>query len=156
MIQISKVRDFFIKHRIFFGILILLPLYHFLLAGGGVPFQVKEINYTFHAVDFSMGFCTKLLPGSIYRLLVGIYSREAVSVYLLFVYLFFVILLAVLAEQFMRKFESNPRAAITFIIFFLTGPLTFNIFAVELGMLDFYWVIFFLTGCLCLPLQVKR
>ncbi|MBQ3431899.1 MAG: hypothetical protein IJG23_03850 [Clostridia bacterium] len=151
-----KIRDFFFKHKIFFAVVALLPLYHFLIAGGGEVFQVKEINYTYHAVDFSMGFCTKLLPGSIYRMLVGVYTREAVSVYLLFVYFFFVILLAVAVEQFARKFKDSSVSCLIFIIFVLTGPLTFNLFVVELGMLDFYWVIFFIPACLCLHNKYLR
>lgn len=151
-----KIRDFFIKHKIFFAVAVLLPLYHFLIAGGGELFQVKEINYTYHAVDFSMGFCSRLLPGSIYRLLVGAYTRSAVSIYLLFVYAFFIIMLAVLVEQFVLSFKEYQRACLVFVILFLTGPLTFNLFVIELGMLDFYWAIFFLMACLCLQNKYLR
>lgn len=150
MIYINKTIKSIKHHKVFFLICIFLPVYHWLIANNAGWFEVKPINYAYHAVDYSMGFCSRMLPGAMYHSLVGIYSKSAVSIYLIVLYALFIIMLAVLLEQFALKFRQKQKVCFILLTFFLTGPLTFNLFVTELGMLDFYWALFFLMACLCL------
>ena len=150
MIYINKTIKFIKHHKVFFFICLFLPVYHWLIVNEARWFEVKPISYSYHAVDYSMGFCSRILPGEIYYRLVGVYSQTAVSVYLLFVYALFIIMLALLVDRFALKFCQKQKACFVLLIFFLTGPVTFNVLVSELGMLDFYWALFFLMACLCL------
>ncbi|MBQ4243348.1 MAG: hypothetical protein II702_00405 [Clostridia bacterium] len=98
-----------------------------------------------------MGFCTKLLPGALYRLLVGVYTKEALTVYLNILYMLFSALLAFLLEKFILYSPKEYRFESCIIsVLFLVGPLTFQMFQKILCMLDFYWVLFFAVGYILL------
>ncbi len=94
-----------------------------------------------------MGFCSRILPGAVYSLLVGNYSMKAVSVYLTVLYFAFVFLLSFLIEKFLQAFPDNPKTCLVLVVLFLTGPFTIEIFFKEFGMLDFHWALLFIISC---------
>ena len=77
----TKVKEKLYEHR--FGLFFFAV---FMVCGLGIldPLRIIEssgVSYSFYCADFSLGFCTKLLPGAIYNLLVGKYSEVAVTIY---------------------------------------------------------------------------
>ncbi len=150
MIPISKAIRFFNKHRVFFAVAVLLPVYHFLIVNNASFSRVTAIPFSFYAVDFSMGFCSGFLPGAIYNFFVGIPTEEAVNAYLFVLYFLLIVLVALLTERFALAFPENKKECAVILFLFLTGPFTFAMYAKEFGMLDFYWVLFFSLSLLFL------
>ncbi len=94
-----------------------------------------------HAVDFGLGFCSKLLPGAIYNLFFDSVGTVKTSVYLVILLIGFFAVLSLLLEKFILSVELQHRKTTLIILaFFLTGPSTFAIHIYYPGMLDMYWV----------------
>lgn len=137
-----KVKELIKKHKIFLLLVAFIYLYEFVVVSKCSAFIVDDILYAYHAVDFSMGFCTKILPGAIYNKLVGIYSYKAVSIYVNVIYFIFICLVAYLFEKFIKSVpEKYSFETFLIAVLFFTGPF-FSAFLCEFGMLDFYWALF--------------
>lgn len=104
---------------------------------------MSHSTHVFHLVDFSMGFCSRFLPGAIYNFLFDDLSVQAVSVYNFIIYIIFLILVAFLCAKLVNNSakESKP-AMLTTLLFFLTGPTIFSMLNFERGTLDHYWIYF--------------
>ncbi|MBR0414494.1 MAG: hypothetical protein IJI67_05460 [Clostridia bacterium] len=146
----SKIKSFVVKHKFFFIIYAFLFLYHFLVVNHAQWFAVDEMNYSFYCVDYSLGFHSEMLPGALYHLIVGIYTKEAVGAYLTVVYAVFFLMVAYLMDKFLIKFWDHRKASLTLVAFFLVAPFAFNVFIVQFGMFDFNWVFFFVLALVCL------
>lgn len=147
---IKRLLFFLNKHKVFFCLLIFMPLYHWLVVNNAKVFGVNEVVYPFFAVDYSMGFCEKFFVGELFHLLVGKYSLNAASAFVGVFYLLFIILLAYLAEKFVFAFPQNKRVSLVFLALFLSGPFSVGIFVKEFGMLDFFWAFLFFAAIACL------
>lgn len=103
--------------------------------------ETGTATYSFHAVDFSVGFCTKLLPGAIFNLLPGEISSTKIIIYeSILLILFFAALSVMLGKFIISSPEKYRKTAIILSFLFVTGPCTFSIYAYRIGMLDVYWV----------------
>ena len=133
-------------------------LYNFLITNGGHFWSGDLSTHTFHLVDFSVGFCTKLLPGAIYQGLFGKYtSQTATTIYETVLLLVFFGALAFVLEYILKREEGRDKEVAFFVmLLFLSGPCTFSIFTDELGMLDVYWVFFSLLFFVCLKSKWAR
>ena len=143
------------QHKIGIAFFVFLVLYEWLIVNNGVFWTVNPVTYSLYALDYSMGFCTRILPGAVYGALVGKYEVAPVNA---FVTVFFLLLLGALAF-FMERFfyaaaPKERKTCLVLVFLFLTGPFTFGILAHEFGMLDLYWVLFFAVGLFLL--QKKR
>ena len=122
-------------------------LFCFCYAGGGGLMIPNHISYSYHAVDYSMGFCTKFLPGALYNFIVGIYTKEALTVYLNILFAVSMVFIIFILEKFILMSPEEYRFECCIItVLFLTGPFTFSMFQKILCMLDYYWVILFALG----------
>lgn len=141
--MVCKTKNLFNNHKFSIFIFAFLLIYNFLIVNNFGFCKIDPITYTYHLVDYSLGFCTKLLPGAIYNAIFPTTDASVVNLYFNVLYHVFLIALALLAEKFLKKFESENRtAAFILIMFFITGPATFSIHSMELGMLDTYWLFF--------------
>ncbi len=119
-------------------------LYNFIIGNNFSFFEADKITYTYHIVDFSVGLCSKLLPGAIFNFL----FKEVLPwhVTLVETVLLFIVFAAVsyfIAELICSQTDAEIRKAmVIFSLFMVTGPATFSIFVQELGMLDVYWIYF--------------
>ena len=140
----ASVKPFFYEHRFFICAYLFLMLHAFLVPGEGMPWREDAAMYAFHIVDFSMGFCSRILPGAIYRLLTGgIYTQTAVYIYEAILISVFFIFLAVFFEKLIISSPVENRPIMAFLLFlFAAGPFSFSLFIRQLGMLDVYWVYF--------------
>ncbi|MBQ9880832.1 MAG: hypothetical protein IJM45_10415 [Clostridia bacterium] len=145
----------FVKHRYSVGVFAFLLLHSFLVSGGAKPWSNDFVTYSFHAVDFSMGFCTRILPGAVYKLLVGKWSMEAVNAFdSVFMILLFAVL-SVFCEKLILGVGKKDRLAFLLVVLlFLTGPCTFPMYIIELGMIDVWWVFF--TAAAVVLLSCRR
>lgn len=145
-------------HRYAFGAFLFLILYHSLIINRLEFWEVSEISYTYHIVDYSLGFRSQLLPGAIFY---GIFrehsSQTTAAIFDTGLILFFFFGLSFLLERFLQNVEKQYRqASIVLLILYLSGPFTFAIFTDELGMLDVYWLFFSLLFFLFLDKRVLR
>lgn len=102
---------------------------------------VDSITYAYHAVDFSMGFCTKILPGAIYNFLFKNTSAFTMNLWQTILFLLFLAAVSLMLQKVLYKYRDTKTFwLMTFL--FLAGPFTLSIFIVEFGMLDVYWVYF--------------
>ena len=106
------------------------------------PWKVSAITYSYHIVDYSMGFCSKFLPGAVFY---GIFGEkgtpQVATVCETVLLLLFFAALVFLVERFVLRAEQDLRTgALITALFFLCGPFTFAIYSYELGMLDVYWL----------------
>lgn len=117
-------------------------LYSFVIVGNCSVWEIDSDMYAYHAVDFSMGFCTKILPGAIYNFLFDELSYSKVAFYETVIIIILFVVISVLLEKVMLKMDLEHRkTGLILIFFFLTGPLTFSIYVYGLGILDVYWIV---------------
>lgn len=148
----AKQRNFLSSHRIAIGIFSVLVVYGLVVVRRCSLPTVEDVCYDFHAVDFSMGFCSKFLPGAIYNLFVKSPSPESATVYESVLLVLFYAAVSFLLERmvFIAPEKYRP-VAFVLLAFYLTGPATFAPYIYNLGMLDVYWL--FLSVPFILMLQ---
>lgn len=105
-------------------------------------FRVNDITYIYYTVDYSMGFCSRLLPGAVYSL-IGVYTEKAVSIYLTVLYMIFLFLCTVMIKRFIDAFKLEKRTAVIVSVLFVVGPFTAGMLIRQFGLLDFHWLLLF-------------
>lgn len=148
----SVIRNGIKRHKIGLACFAFLVLYEWLYVNNGALWSVNPVTYSLYVMDYSMGFCSRILPGAVYGALIGKYAYRPISA---FVTVFFLLLLAAIA-YFMERFftaagPGDRKTCLALMFFFLSGPFTFGILTREFGMLDLYWLLFFAVALLLLP-----
>lgn len=126
---------------IFFSLLIVV--YNFVVTAELRPTQLSDVCYPYFLVDFSMGFCSKLLPGAIYNFFFDNTSRVAVFTYNTVIFIAFMLIISIMLEKLMLKTEEKYRTSMFFLsILFLTGISIFPMCVYKMASLDSYWMYF--------------
>ncbi len=137
----AKVKRLLAAHRVFFGLFAFLIVYEILVGNHLAPWRVNEHFITFYAVDFGLGFCSRFLPGAVYRLLFRETSVKTASLFAGVLLLVFFIVSCLLLEKLILHTPKEHRLVCLFcVLLFLTGPASVSLFVRWLGVLDFYWV----------------
>ena len=137
------LKKFYLKHKYFFYIFLFIILYEVVVVGKCSGWQVSSMGYSFHALDYSLGFASTILPGAIYHFLFGAIKEPQLSVYVTTLYVALFFLVALFLEKWILSVkEENRNVGWLLIFLFLAGPCTFSVFVTSLGMLEFYWVLF--------------
>ncbi|MBE6785495.1 MAG: hypothetical protein E7538_04550 [Ruminococcaceae bacterium] len=138
----TKVKEKLYEHRfalIFFGILLACSIIDFQNVYSGID---TGLTYSIYAVDFSFGFCTRLLPGAVFNFLFNDISVNKVCFYMIALLIFCLISVSKFAEDFIDRFNKENRKqgivialflVLTFFICFSAGDF--------LDILDFHWII---------------
>ena len=137
----TKIKSLCEKHyySVFFFLFILV--YSCIVPGGLRPWETIEVTRCFHAVNYSMGFCSRFLPGAIYNFIFGAVDETTLNLYLSVLMVVFFFVLSLFLERFILSVDREYRfVAMIVMLFFVTGPATFSIYIKVLGMLDVYWV----------------
>ena len=137
----NKIKSLAEKHyySVFFFLFIII--YSYVVPGVLQPWESVDVTQSFHAVDYSMGFCSRFLPGVVYQFLFGAVNEKTLNLYMTALMVLFFFGLSLVLEKFILAVNSEYRfAAMVILLFFLTGPATFSIYIHTLGMLDVYWV----------------
>ena len=147
----DRLKRFATGHRFFFGILAFALAYAFFVVGRCAPWRTGVVAYEFHAVDFSLGFGSFILPGQVYQWICGPVNETSLTVYHTALLLAFFVALAAFGERLLLSVEKKDRTlAGTLLFLFFTGPCTFSIFVTDLGMPEVYWVYLAALFFLCL------
>ena len=140
--NVNIIKKIWNKHYYSICFFVFLVCYSVVIPGQCQPWLASKVSLSFHAVDFSMGFCSKILPGAIYNIFFDDVSTFKVSVYetVLLVLLFLGV--SFIAEKFILQFPlKQQKTGVIIVLFLLTGPITFSNYVNELGMLDVCWII---------------
>lgn len=125
--------------------------YNFFVTASMNPMGLSDVCYPYFLVDFSMGFCSKLLPGAIYNFFFENTSKEAVFAFNTIVFLAFVFVILVLLKKLLLLHEGKNRTNIILLtVFFLTGISTFPMYVYKMGSLDSFWMYFTVLSVLFL------
>ena len=139
---VEKARKALASHWVFFASLLWIYGYNFAISGFR-PWKTDPVTFTFYTVDYSFGFCTKLLPGAVFNLITKDVSPRKVHVFCNVL-----LLLAMCGMCFMldRLYVGAPReykkTVLVVFGFFLTGTGGFSLLFKNFGLLDSFWIYF--------------
>ncbi|MBE6775110.1 MAG: hypothetical protein E7543_02855 [Ruminococcaceae bacterium] len=137
----TKYKAMLEKHYYSVFFFLFLLIYSCAVPGELKPWEIYGVTQSFHAVDYSMGFCSRFLPGAIYSFFFDSYDEQLMNIYLSVLMIVFFFILSIFLEKFMLNVASEYRLiALVILLFFITGPATFSIYIKVLGMFDVYWV----------------
>lgn len=143
--KIIEEEGFLKRHKYALLIFIFIFFYNFFFVNGGKPWQVDGYAYTFHLVDFSVGFHTEVLPGAIfYGLFKDHITQEMTSGYVFVLMVAFMLMLSVLLERVAKNLIKQQRMnALLLVLFFIVGQYTASDCFYWFGFFDMY--LFFLS-----------
>lgn len=149
----TKVKEKLYEHR--FGMFFFVVLIGYNVIANSMQWgEITDITYSYHIVDFSIGFCSKLLPGAICNFFLGEVTWEKLQIYLSILMVLCFILVAVLLEKTVLSEKKENRMQILIVIMFLlTGACTFSFHFEYLVWFDFYWLYF---SVLCFFVLMKK
>lgn len=151
MRTIEKIKTFTGKHYYGLCLLAFLFIYCAVIPTEGRPWIVNDATYSFYAIDFSVGFCSRVIQGALYNLIFRTPDYVTVSIYLIAIFIVTFGAVSFLAEKFIKSTDAQYRkSAIILTLFFLTGPATFAVLVPVFGMIDIFWVFSAALSILCL------
>ena len=142
----SKSPSRLYKSRYFIFLFAFILLYHIVVVKKFQLWQVDRFTYVHYLVDFSMGFCTKFLPGAVYNFLFrGDTAVWKVNLYNITLVLLLFLYVSYMLSKFITTQETAERrkSLLILFVFYLSGPCTFAMLTHELGILEIH--LFLLT-----------
>lgn len=137
----TTIKKIWNKHYFSISLFLFLLVYSVVIPGKLQPWKIFNSSLAFHAVDFSMGFCTKFLPGAIYNIFFDTVNYTLVSAYESVLLIIFFACVCFYLEKFLLSLKPEYRkTGIILSLLLITGPGTFSNYIVCLGMLDVYWL----------------
>ncbi len=134
-------KNFIEKYKYAIFIFLFIFVYNFIFVKGFAFPGVDRLTYHYYLVDFSLGFCTKLLPGAVFNAIASSTEPEVLNIYLGVIYHVFLVAVSVMLGKFISIFEDkNKLIAFVIVMFAITGPATFSIHIFRFGMLDTNWL----------------
>ncbi len=147
----ARIKSFCKNHIYAFTFFAFLVLYNFVVVLKCKLPVISGVVYSFHAVDYSMGFCSQILPGAIFKAIYGTISENKVLFHETVLMLLLFLAVAFFCERLFEKVAEEYRnTALIVMLFFLSGPGTFAAFIRDIGSLDIYWVFSATFFLLCL------
>lgn len=126
-------------------------IYMAVIPGNCKPWAVNDVTYCFYAIDFSVGFCSRVILGALYNLFVKAPSMLTVSIFLTVVFIITAGVISFLAEKVVSQLDAKYRkTAVIIFLFFFVGPSTFAMYLKIFGLIDFFWVFAAALSLLCL------
>ena len=137
----SRVKRFFVSHRVCFGLFVFVMAYQILVGNNLAPWRLNEHFITFYTVDYGMGFCSRFLPGAVYRLFSDQVNVSVLSAFSsAFLVLFFLALCFLLERVLLQAPRKEQTVCLFMILLFISGPASFTLFVKWLGVIDVYWI----------------
>ncbi|MBQ7654467.1 MAG: hypothetical protein IJS17_05285, partial [Clostridia bacterium] len=137
----TKKQNIIVRHKYMLAFLMLIAISLFIGGNDRLP-DCNKVTYSFHVVDFSIGFFSRILPSQIYLWIIRNPTYRSFWVYSMVVFYAVVVGTAYLLEKvFLRASDENKIAYGYIICLFCISGVIFQIFYRSLGMHDFYLVI---------------
>lgn len=131
----------FSRHKVMFCFFVFIILYECIFAWQFGKWTIGEYAYIYHAMDYSFGFVTRVLPGAVSHFLFGEVTVLKATVFETVLLLLFFGCLSWFLEKLYYRLEAKDRPyGLLLMSLFVTGPCSFGIYVKELGMLDAWWL----------------
>ncbi len=105
--------------------------------------EMESVLYGFYLVDYSVGFCTKLLPGAIYNALFSSTDATSIRMYTMTLFFAFLMGLSFCIVKFATSFDKDLRPKmLIFSLVLVCGISSVTFCGKYLEMLDTYWLLF--------------
>lgn len=141
MRKIKTIKSFANRHYYALCFFAFFILYLTIIPGDCKIWKIDDSTYSFFVVDFSIGFCSRILQGAIFNLFFDTANTTNVSIFWSVSFLFTAAVICFFAEKVILKTEPEYRkAAILTFLFFFTGPCTFAMHFKTIGLIEFFWV----------------
>lgn len=151
MRKIKKIKSFVNNHYYGLGFFVFLMAYLVIVPGDGKPWIVDDMSYSFYAVDFSVGFCSRILQGAIFNLFFDTVNATNISIYLSIILTTTFAVICFLAEKVVLSVDPKyRRSAIIIFLFFFIGTCTFSMHIKTVGIVDSFWLFAAALAFLCL------
>ncbi len=139
--KIKTVKSFVNRHYYSLCFFVFFVLYLSIIPGDCKVWKIDGSTYSFFVVDFSVGFCSRILQGAIFNLFFDTANTTNVSIFWSVSFLFTAAVICFFAEKVILKTEPEYRkAAILTFLFFFAGPCTFAMHFRTIGLIEFFWV----------------
>ena len=152
----NKKQTAFVYFISFFAFLL---LYNLIYVGKMHGWHINDITYTYHLVDFKMGFVSSFLVGEIYHIIFGgrVDPTEVNTFNIVLLLLIFAFVSFMLAQLISLKEDKRDRKALFILsMFFISGPYSFALYTRLLGTLDVYFVFLAVLFVMFLSNKVLR
>ena len=147
----QKIKNAVYEHRFGLFFFMFLMCFGLFFTRGFFPSLDETITLSIYAMDFSVGFTTRVLPGAIYKLFVGEYSQESATVFYYISLTLCYLGIAFLGERFIRAFDDMHKAkAFALITLFLTVFCITSVVGIAAFLLDLQWFIAVVIFFICL------
>lgn len=122
-----------------------------------VQLHYVELCYTYHIVDFSLGFISKVLPGQIFMWIFKNPTQELYVAYSAALLLILCLIISYFLEKiYLCAPEEYKTSYAYIIILFCVSGFVFNLFFCALGIIDVYWIVAFVAFFLSLQSKKTR
>lgn len=136
----SAVKRFYKSHNIAVFLFCFLCLYSIFISEGKLE-KIGENALSFHAVDFNIGFASKLVVGQIYNLFFDYVTQGRVMLLEIIFLAVFMISASFFLEKLIKNTAPEYRKSVFIgVVLLLIGPCTFSLITKAIGMLDAYWL----------------
>lgn len=108
-------------------------------------FHITDITYSYHLVDYKMGFVVSFFAGELLHLIFNnrVGPAQVTAFHVVLILFIFAFVSAVLAKIIAQKENRQDRKTLFLLsMFMLSGPCSFAIYTLRLGMLDIYFILF--------------
>ena len=138
----EKVKSFAKEHKYGLVCFLFLVAYSLLFKNGVLNELDTTLTYSIYTMDYSVGFCTRVLPGVIYNLIFDELNTKNVTVYYYMLIALSYIPLSYLAEKFFKALEKTNGKVAVLIALFIPAVYCCCSFVGDLfTLLDFYWLL---------------
>lgn len=135
------IGNVFSKHRVMFFFFTFIILYECIFVWQFRKWEIGGYAYIYHALDYSLGFVSRILPGAVFHFLFGEVTVFKATVFETVLLVLFFGCLSWFLEKLYYRLEAKDRSFGLLLMFlFVTGPCSFGIYVKELGMLDAWWL----------------
>ena len=140
----NRVKRFFSEHRYMFGFFFIILIAQYI--GCRDKFYIlNELSYSFHVIDYRIGFVSRILPGQIFLLIFKNPTRSKMMIFESILLVLTVLVSSFFLEKvYLSAKEENRYSYFYIILLFCISGSTFCIFYENIGMLDVYCIYTFL------------
>lgn len=138
----EKVKKLISEHKYGLFTFLFLVAYSLLFKNGVLNELDTRLTYSIYTMDFSVGFCTRVLPGAIYNLIFDELNTKTVSIYYYALITLSYMFLSYLAEKLFKVLEKTNKKYAPLIALFVPVVYCCCAFIGDLfTLLDYYWLL---------------
>lgn len=138
----EKVKKVMGEYKYALFLFLFLMAYGIIYLNGEINGIADGITYSIYAVDYSVGFCTRLLPGAVFNLLFDDINPQKATYYYYFLIAFCCLFFSFFANRLLKSFsKEQKRYGFIFILLGFTAFVVSSICGDIFSLLDLHWYV---------------